>query len=247
MTRFTTGFFVALMFLTRLPAPTLRAEAASDMARAAPWLPVVGALIGALAALAAAAAQWAGVGPWVAALAALVVWVLVTGALHLDGLGDVADGLGAAHGNPERFVAVARDPHLGSFGAIAIVLQLMAKLVLLAAVIERASLSELVAGLALVGAWARWATLVVGLVVPPLAEGLASRLRAGIRRPVVVAEAGVLAALSLAVAPSLLVALPAALLLVLYWRRRLGGLTGDVHGANIEILESALLAALLAL
>lgn len=240
------GFCVALTFLTRLPAPALRVGEAGDIARAAPWLPVVGAVVGALAALAAAAAQGAGLTPWVGALAALVVWVLVTGALHLDGLGDVADGLGAAHGNPERFVAVARDPHLGSFGAIAIVLQLMAKLILLAAVIERVSLTELVAGLALVGAWARWATLAVGLVLPPLAEGLASRLRAGIRRPAVVAEAALLAALSLVLAPSLLVALPASLLLMLYWRRRLGGLTGDVHGANIEIVESALLAALLA-
>lgn len=237
-----TGLWIALSFLTRLPMPAVRDGTAGDIARAAPWLPVAGAVIGALVGL--AAVLCASAGPWVAALASLVAWVLITGALHLDGLADVADGLGAAHGKPERFLEVARDPNIGSFGAVAIGLQLIAKLVLLAALIERATASEILVSLILVAAWARWTPLAVGWSTPTLAPGLAAKLHAGISLRVVVIEALTLAALSIAIAPALLVAIPVAGALAVYWRARLGGVTGDGHGAGIELQESALLAAL---
>jgi cobalamin synthase len=60
----------------------------------------------------------------------VVVWVGITGALHLDGLGDMADA-GAAHKDPARITAVLADLHIGSFGVVAIALQLIAKLVLI--------------------------------------------------------------------------------------------------------------------
>lgn len=238
-----TGLLLALLFLTRLPVPPVSPEKAGNMGLAAPWFPVVGALVGALVAVAIYLAS--GLGAWVGALAGLVAWVAVTGALHLDGLGDVADGLGAAHGNPERFVAVARDPHLGSFGAIAIVLQLIAKLVLLAAAIQSLGLSALLPALVVIAAWARWVPLALGRAVPPLAQGMASRLAAGLDTRVVVIEALALTAVTAYLAPVLLAALPLTLALALYWRVRLGGITGDCHGASIEIMETALLVLLL--
>src|SRR5690606_29246293 len=61
----------------------------------------------------------------------LLAWVWVTGALHLDGLGDVADALGASHRNPQRFLEVLKDPHLGVFGTVAIGMQMLLKMVLL--------------------------------------------------------------------------------------------------------------------
>lgn len=234
-----TGFLIALRFLTRLPAPPVAPDAAGDLARGAPWLPAVGALVGGLV----AAAVWlgAGLGSWPGALLGVLAWVLVTGGLHLEGLGDVADGLGAAHGNPARFVEVARDPHVGAFGVIAIALQLAAKLVLLAAVAERVHGGDLVLALVLIGAWARWAPLALGRTVPPLAEGLASRLAAGIATRAVALEGAALALVTLFIAPVLLAALPLTAALALYWRLRLGGVTGDCHGASIEVLESLLL------
>jgi len=237
------GFLIALQFLTRLPVTPVKPEAAGNLARAAPWLPVVGAVVGGLVAV--AATLGAGAGPWIGALLGLVAWVMGTGALHLDGLGDVADGLGASHGDPKRFVEVARDPHLGSFGAVAIMLQLIAKLVLLAALLEASSRQDLVLALVLVAAWARWGTLAIGRAVPPLAEGMASRLAAGIDVRVVAAEGATLAVVSLVFAPVLLAALPIAAALALYWRARLGAITGDCHGAGIELTETALLFLLL--
>src|SRR5690606_12875461 len=88
-----------------------------------------------------------------------------------DGLGDVADGMGAAHRSPERFLEVLRDPHIGAFGVMAIALQMLAKLVLLAVIAKAGAILPLV----LVAAWARWGGLVVSLAVPPLAKGSGER------------------------------------------------------------------------
>ena len=95
------GFAAALGFLTRLP--TMRASqgaVAADLADAAPWLPTVGLVVGLVVAFAAALGTL--LAPTVGALLGLVAWVVVTGALHLDGLGDSADAAGAAHGDPAQ-------------------------------------------------------------------------------------------------------------------------------------------------
>lgn len=229
------GFIVAMQLMTRLPMPRIDSEAGGDIARAAPWLPVAGAFVGAVVAL----VMWAGagLGPSVAALLGLVAWVIVTGALHLDGLGDVADGLGASHRNPDRFIEVARDPHVGGFGAAAMMLQLIAKVVLLAEVVQIGNFAAPV----LIAAWARWGALLLARAVPPLTNGLGSRLAKGATSPAVVIEAIVLAAFSLVVAPVLIAAVAVSVALALYWRRRLGGMTGDCHGASIEVSETVLL------
>lgn len=230
-------FVHALQFLTRLPAPKLSEFDPDDLSRSAVWFPLVGLVIGAMVAF----TVWTGghVSPWMGALFGLVVWVFVTGALHLDGLGDVADGLGATHRQPDRFLDVLRDPHVGAFGVIAMALQLIAKLVLLAE-ISTSPRAELVA-LLLVPAWARWGAQVWSLAVPPLAKGSGERFSWQIRKPVVIAQALLLAALSAWFAPALLAALLVIPAIAAYWRWRLGGLTGDCLGASIEVTETLLL------
>jgi adenosylcobinamide-GDP ribazoletransferase len=228
-------FITALQFLTRLPAPRLADFAAGDLACAAVWFPIIGAIIGAVLAL----AVWAGghVSAPVGALIGLVVWVWITGALHLDGLGDVADALTASHRSPERFLEVLRDPHVGAFGVIAIALQLIAKLVLLAEVSGQAALLALV----LVPAWARWGPLVWSLTLPPLASGSGERFGWQISRTVVAFEGAILALVSVFIAPILLAALVIVPAIAAYWKYRLGGITGDCLGASIEVTETLLL------
>lgn len=229
------AFDTALQFLTRLPVPRAVALNPDDLPRAAPWFPLVGAIVGA----AVGAALWAGghVSPSTGALCALLVWVVITGGLHLDGLGDVADALAASHRSPERFLAVLRDPHIGAFGVMAIALQLIAKLVLLADL----SATDALPALILVAAWARWGPLVWGLVLPPLASGSGERFAAQIDRRIVAAEGIALALLSLWLAPVLLAALLVVAVIAVYWKLRLGGMTGDCLGAGIEVTETALL------
>ncbi len=231
------AFTFAVRFLTRLPVPRAGALNADDLPRAAPWFPLVGAIVGA----AVGAALWAGghVSPSGRALCALLVWggVTIPGGLPLDGLGDVADALAAAHSSPERFLAVLRDPHIGAFGVMAIALQLIAKLVLLADL----SATDAVPALILVAAWARWGPLVWALVLPPLAAGSGERFAAQIDRRMVLGEGIALALLSLWLAPVLLAAPLVVAAVAVYWKLRLGGMTGDCLGAGIEVTETALL------
>lgn len=228
---------VALGFLTRLPLPRIDATR-EDFAAAIRWYPMVGLVIGALI----AATGWVGlraVDPWTGALAALAAWVLVTGALHLDGLGDVADSVGAAHGDPKRLLAVMADPHIGSFGAVAIALQLVAKLVLLHELLGAGFVWPLVlvpfAARTAPLAWARW--------LPSLGNGLGAAIARSVRaRDLIIAA--ILLALAATAVPALLAIIPLAAGWGWWLRRRLGGINGDAHGAGIELVETGLLLAL---
>jgi adenosylcobinamide-GDP ribazoletransferase len=177
---------------------------------------------------------------WVGSLATLVLWVLVTGGLHLDGLGDIADAGGAVHKEQGRLQAVLADPHVGSFAVVSIALQLVAKLILIHALLDAASPFALllVPFAARVGplVWTRW--------LPPLHEGLGSRFSDAVR-PIDLA----FWALVLLAASCIVPALLAAPMLIALWgwhlRRSLGGISGDGHGAGIELVETGLLLAVL--
>ena len=221
------GLILALGFLTRLPLPALRDFQPAELARALVWFPAAGLVVGAAVAL--AAALGAALDPWLGALAGVVMWAWITSGLHLDGLADTADALGAAHRDPARFLAVLADPHVGSFGVIALVL--LHWLLLL-------ELPWLV--LVLIPAWARWSAAGWALLLPPLKPGLGERLARHGRRAGWIAGGLVLAALS-AVAPLAFVALIPGGLWGVWMRLKLGGQTGDILGAGIEWCESAAL------
>jgi adenosylcobinamide-GDP ribazoletransferase len=232
------GLIVAVQFLTRLPTPRIGDLQPRDLSLSAAFFPLVGAMIGAAVAL----AVWGlrPVDPWVGALAGVIMWVWITGGLHLDGLGDVADAFGASHRAPERFLAVLSDPHAGSFAVMAITLQIASKLVLLASVPTAA----LPWALILIPAWARFGTLVWSSTLPPLKSGLAERFSSDIRWPMIGAWGVVLIGASAWVALPLLAALVIIPLGSQFWRWRLGGINGDCLGASIEVTESLLLLAI---
>jgi adenosylcobinamide-GDP ribazoletransferase len=231
------GLILALQFLTRLPMPRVRADA-DDFAASMRWFPAAGLVVGLVVAAAARAGM--GLDPWTGALVALVAWVAITGALHLDGLSDLADASGAAHKDRTRALAVMADPHVGSFGVVAVVLQLMAKLILLHALIDSGAIASLIlipfAGRIGPLVWTRW--------LPPLHAGLAARFISVVRTRDIIGWAALLAASAL-VAPALL-ATPLFIAAWGYWlHRNLGGVSGDCHGAGIELVETALLLTLL--
>lgn len=231
------GLAIALLFLTRLPMPRVQADA-QDFARSMRWFPAAGLVIGAL--LAAAAALSLLVDSWTAALCALLLWVWVTGGLHLDGLSDLADARGAAHKDRAQFLAVMADPHIGSFGVVAIVLQLLTKLVLLHGVADTGPLLPLLC----IPFAARIGPLVWTLWLPPLHAGLGARFAARIAPRHLLPWALPLGASAFAF-PSMLAA-PGLILLWGWWlKRHVGGVSGDCHGAGIELVETGLLAALL--
>ena len=230
------GLIIATQFLTRLPTPKVSVSE-QEFAASIRWFPAVGILIG----LIIAAAGWAGahIDAWLGAIAVIAAWVLVTGGLHLDGLADIADASGAAHKDRARLLAVLADPHIGSFGVIAVNLQLIAKIVLVHTIIVHGLMSSLI----VVPFAARIAPLVWARSIPALHDGLGARFGAAVRlRDLIVW------ALVLLVAAwffhALLVLIPAVVLWRTWILRRIGGISGDGHGGGIELIETVLLLAI---
>ncbi|MGX9718944.1 adenosylcobinamide-GDP ribazoletransferase [Stenotrophomonas acidaminiphila] len=235
------GLILAVQFLTRLPTPQVKDFRDDDLSRAAVYNPLVGAIIGALLAMPLFLVADR---PWLAGVLTLLLWVWVTGALHLDGLGDVADAFGAAHRDPQRFLEVLKDPRMGVFGVVTLVMQLLLKFVLL----TELAASPLWSGIVLVPAWARWGTLWWSQRLPSLhGAGMAERFSWQLGPRAMWLWALLLAAVSAFAAWPLLLALLLVPLVAAWWRRKLGGVSGDCLGASIEVTESLLLLSLVLL
>lgn len=250
-------YLLALQFFTRVPV-TGRLAAwvgfSPAMLRAsAAHFPGIGLLVGLLA----AAVAWglldrlpAGpYAPFVAAVFSTIATVLLTGALHEDGLADVADGLGGAH-ERQRALEIMKDSRIGAFGAMALVLAFSAKLGLLA-LIGSLDLRALGTGLVLAHVLSRaWPLLLIrwlpyvgdaaGSKSKPLADAIAGRALAvaALWTLAVLAGALWLQGAAFVLAPLLLSG--AALLLMLrLFARRLQGFTGDCLGATQQVGEIA--------
>jgi adenosylcobinamide-GDP ribazoletransferase len=225
----------AVAFLTRLPVP---AElGADDVRRAGPWFPLVGAGIGgATGAASYGVAQV--LPPLAAAGVALALMALLTGALHLDALADTADALGGS--TRERALEIMRDHRVGSYGATALLLDLLLRAAALAAL---AGTAHVVAVAAAAGALSRGASVALAGSLPyaRAGEGTGAALtRASRGRDVAACVVAVAAALAVArVDGAVLVLVGAGVTLGArpLVRRRLGGVTGDVLGAVSELVE----------
>jgi adenosylcobinamide-GDP ribazoletransferase len=242
------GFLLALQFLTRIP---VRAPwTPQRMAASLRWHPAVGLIVGAAsgAVLLVAAPLY---GQPLAALLATAAAIVLTGALHEDGLADVCDGLGGG-AERERALAIMRDSRIGAFGALGLGMALAAKILSLAA------LPASTAALALVCAHAASRASVVATVaasryVRPVGAGAvtAARVtRAGLAVACLTAAAP-LAALALLVGPAAAAAAAAGLALAhlamrRLFERRLGGYTGDCLGAVQQTGEVAFYLGMLA-
>ena len=236
------GFAVATAFFTRIPIAT-RQSGAGQLGDAAWAFPLVGAGIGAVAALAFLLAQLLGLGDWPAALLAVLAGLAVTGALHEDGLADTADGFIGGH-DRDRRLAIMRDSRHGTFGVLAIVLSVLGRGAALAQIGEAVH-----AGLALIAAHAASrATLPAAMwaMTPARADGLA--FTAGRPRlPLTIAAFAIGMAITLAAlgpgrgAAALGLASAAVFGSGVLAHRRIGGYTGDVLGAFQQIAEIVML------
>jgi adenosylcobinamide-GDP ribazoletransferase len=229
------GFILATQFLTRLPTPPVRDFDPAELTRSAVWFPLVGLMIGAVV----LAAAWLGarLDPWLGALLGLLAWVWVTGGLHLDGLSDLFDGLGAAHRDPKRLLAVMRDPHIGGMGALALSLQLITKLVLLMLILREGQWLALL----LIPAWGRLGTLVWARLLPPLDRGLGERFAWRIPSWAMIGWGLLLLTAAFLYAPALLLAPLVIAFWALFLHWKVGGMSGDMLGAGTEVSESLLL------
>ena len=234
---------LAVAFLTRLPLRPSEPPEAVDLARSTRAYPLVGAGIACVGALAFWLAEALGLTPPLAALLALGATILTSGALHEDGLADVADGFGGGR-DRARKLAIMRDSRTGSFGVLALILSVALRAAALAALAAPSlGLGALVAAHALSRAML---PLVMRWLRPARADGLA----AGFGRPALrdagaaVAIAALLSWIALGAAQAailLCTALVVASLPALLARRQVGGYTGDVLGSVQQAVEVALL------
>jgi adenosylcobinamide-GDP ribazoletransferase len=232
----------ATTFLTRLPLPASWG-APADMVSGAPAFPLVGALLGALVGL--AVNLLARVEPTAAAAAIGVALELaLTGALHLDGLADSADSLGAR--GREHALEIMREHTLGTYGVAAIVLDLALKTVALATLVHDP--------LAVLAAFSvsRAVALPLAVVLPYARDARDARAGTGrlmserLRWPAALAGMAIGAGIAIGARGIEGAALAGTALLVAAvvgaaCRRRLGGVTGDTLGAAVELAGSACL------
>lgn len=227
---------VALQFLTRIPVGHRAVPDARTIGHSLLFYPLVGLLIGVV--LYALQTWLSGSAPLLRAALLLTVWVLITGALHLDGLADSADAwLGG--GDQERTLAIMKDPYCGPAGVVALVLVLMVKFAALTGAVFNANPSELL----LAPLLGRSVVPLLFLTTPYVRPGgLGAALATHAPRYALIGVVIVsltIAVLLLGVSRGYIVGL---VLIAFFGLRRLmlqrlGGTTGDTAGALVEIVE----------
>lgn len=238
------AFKAALQFLTRLPLPGGTGRPV-PLYQAAPLFPLVGLVVSGLALAMLHGAGALGLGERLSAVVAIATMILITGALHEDGLADVVDGFGGG-GERVRKLEIMHDPRKGSFGVLALVLMTLARIEALVVLPSDAQ-----GALAIVGG----AMLSRGIMPPAMAVLPPARsdgLGAAAGRP---SRLSALMALVLGAAPLALLPLEVAALalvaaggsgLALGWLawRQIQGVTGDVLGALQQVTELSVLVAI---
>lgn len=228
----------AFGFLTRLPLPRYAYDA-DTMPRSAKFYPLVGLVVAALA-YAVYRLLHGHVNANVQCASVLVVLVMITGGFHEEGLADVADGFGGGR-TRERVLEIMHDSRIGGYGAIVLTLSLLLRFALLTSL----PFDRVWPYLAGAHVLCRWSILPLAALLPPARPGSKGALLAGkLSKSTFVI--GTLVALALCVyllrmrafAP-LLVCFLIVLLSIAYYRRRIGGITGDCFGATMQVVEIA--------
>jgi adenosylcobinamide-GDP ribazoletransferase len=237
-------FWIALQFLSSLPIRLPGMPTPEQLGRSLLFYPLMGLLFGIIL----WTLNWLMLGTPLLLHAALLltVWVLLSGALHLDGLADSADAWLGGFGDRERTLTIMKDPRSGPIAVVALVLVLLLKFCALLALIEQSHALALII-VPLIG---RTALLGLFLTTPyvragGLGQALADHLPRSAGKQIMVVSAvvcvliaGFGGVLALALAAVMFVWLRQMML------RRLGGTTGDTAGALLELLEVAVLVGL---
>ncbi|MBK5530869.1 adenosylcobinamide-GDP ribazoletransferase [Pseudomonas sp. TH06] len=236
--------WIALQFLSSLPIRLPGMPEPEQLGRSLLFYPLVGLLFGVI--LWTLNLALAGAPLLLHAALLLTVWVLLSGALHLDGLADSADAWLGGFGDRERTLTIMKDPRSGPIAVVTLVLVLLLKFAALLALIEQQQTPALI----IVPLLGRAALLGLFLTTPyvragGLGQALADHLprRVGwwvlaISAVACVVIAGFSAVVALVIAVGVFVWLRRVMV------RRLGGTTGDTAGALLELLEMAVLVGL---
>lgn len=246
--RETRALGAAFTFLTRIPLGGLASHDPADLPASAAYFPVVGLAVGAIGGI----AYWATAAIWPASVALILATcatVIATGAFHEDALADALDGFGGGWSR-DQILAIMKDSRVGSYALVGVTLVVGLKLAALFAITTRdATAGNVVSALIAAHTLARWSSLPLIWQYPyvrPTGDG--DRASAG--RPFVagVSTARFAAATAITVSivglmePERAIACVVTTIVVsalagLYFRHRIGGITGDALGAANQIVE----------
>ncbi len=245
------SFLCAVSFLTRFPVSPNSVYKAEDVGRSSFYFPLVGAILGGLQLLAVKGFELTGVSfeagfkPVLAAVLLLIINVLATGALHFDGLADMADGFGGGL-DKENVLRIMRDHVIGTYGGIALTLLIVLKVTAIASLLENAETQKFLIIAPLLG---RWATVPLGKFMPYArnSDGLGNSVTDFVGWRELCGATLIAAVIIFYLADwriSLLIWI-LVMLMTFYIARKclqkIGGVTGDTLGANTEICEALVL------
>ncbi len=242
------GLIIAFGFLTRLPIAKKVDWNKENISIAIPLFSVVGLVMGTLLYIIIFLLKKT---PLIGELNALIIlftWLILTGGLHMDGLSDLVDAL-SSNSDRNRILEIMSDSHIGAFGVISIVMQLLSKYILLLGLINYNC------------------NFLMSLIIPRLMasyaiinydtakkNGFAAFFKSSVSRVhnIYTAIVGVFSfIIALIITKNMVINLAASLItiifLLLFYHsidKKLGGLTGDVYGASVEIGESVYLSIL---
>jgi adenosylcobinamide-GDP ribazoletransferase len=250
-----------LRFYTRLPVPTLPWEAdphaLPDFSRMTRMLPVAGLIVGCVGAMAFAIPFLLGLGSFISAAIAIAALTFATGAFHEDGLADTFDAFGGGT-TRQRKLEIMKDSRIGTFGGAALMLGLILRISLVAALADALGLLATMAALVTVAGLSRtFALLPLTLLEPARLDGAS----AAVGRPswatfATACVIAVMASLAIswpaghalaAIALALVLAFAACILMTRWSQASIGGQTGDVAGAAQQLAEIGALIGLLIL
>jgi cobalamin 5'-phosphate synthase/cobalamin synthase len=233
----------AISFLTRLPVGRFVEFGSADVARSAGWFPAVGLLLGAIGG--GAGFLLRGHLPlMVVAVMLVALEALLTGALHFDGLADTADGFGGGK-TREDVLRIMRDHCIGSYGGTALVLLVALKVCAYGALLRG---GHWFPAMVVAPGLGRWSILLLTATLPYAREtssvvrdmGKRSLLWGSLTMAIALAACRLWRPVAAAAA-----VIAVSIIFGRYSRGRIGGITGDTLGANLQLSECAALAAFL--
>ncbi|WP_298848808.1 adenosylcobinamide-GDP ribazoletransferase [uncultured Ruegeria sp.] len=235
---------LALVLLTRLPVPRLPEPVFARQAQAAWAFPVVGLVVGGVACLVGWLAMVINLPLFVAATLLVATLIMMTGAMHEDGLADTFDGFWGGF-TPERRLEIMKDSHIGTYGVLALMISQVLRVSAVAALLATGSI------------WAILAACVFSrALMPVLMASLPRARKSGLSHSVgtpgtisvgVSVGMAILIAVFLCGSPAVGAIIFATLIIVVLAavaRKKIGGQTGDILGASQQLAEIAFLLAL---
>jgi len=243
------AFFCALEFLTIIPCPrqNISEEKWQDtLGLSVLYYPVVGVVIGFLLCF-SVSISGGSESFFLPSVMLLLIWVLVSGGLHLDGLGDCADGWMGGLGSKEKTLAIMKDPTCGTIAVLTLLLVLLLKLAAIEMLLHMNFplwywvLPPMLGRVAIIGILLTTPYIRSGGIGELLSQRLArpSAVAVMMLASLLVLNAGLFMAIGLLVSAAIVVVSLRALMC-----SRLGGCTGDTLGACVELVELFVLLAL---